>query len=273
MSCENVEQAFRFEYKYNHDRPESALANVLIASDFCKDMSKAFRKHFKYFVEWPHPLNRDFTFIDDKTSDLIYSNAQILCYSLIWKSEVKRVKDTIKGYGYKEKDIKAVLKIFERLKTKYAMKIASYRRRITNHYKRLMRGKKNGECMKKLLFGFVLLSLVSCNNLKRLTEGAKSYPPDVQTFGDIVIVPGTTQTDFDVIGGVPSDVHTVSVKVKRLGETEHRDLNHYEFDLDSNSNSLLFKKYIILQGHLIIIPGTPAAPKGSEFEITAIRTG
>jgi len=127
--------------------------------------------------------------------------------------------------------------------------------------------------MTVLLLSLLILALNACESLERITEGAKSHPPQTVVYGNPHVAQGVTALDYQLVQGIPVTNRTITVEVKRPGETEFSALNQYEFETHENYSEpgVSFKKRIILQGHLIVIPWPhrPAAPIGTEYIITA----
>lgn len=122
----------------------------------------------------------------------------------------------------------------------------------------------------KILIIMCALTLIGCDGLKRIMEGAEGHPPAPAGYENPHVVEGVTVLDRQIIEGIPINGRTVRAEVKPPGADDFRALNQYEFHLypDGPSPALGFGGEVIIlcNGHLLIT-GNPCAPTGTQYKI------
>lgn len=134
--------------------------------------------------------------------------------------------------------------------------------RIIEVYQRQIERFEKMKSMGKILVVVFLFGLVGCHKKDHKEEAVASLP-------DVMTVTGMTSSDFDAIQNVPIKDRNITVRIKTPGATSYRPLNNYEFQTSDTANWVWFRKAVILQGGSLFIPGTPAVPLGSLYEITS----
>lgn len=124
------------------------------------------------------------------------------------------------------------------------------------------------------MYKYLLLALplmVGCESLDRITQGAESHPPQHVVYGDPHVARGITAFDHDLISGIPITDRTLTVKVKRPGESEFEVLNQFEYTVypESPGIAFQFQVHVGSGGQLWINRNQPVAPSGTEYVITA----
>lgn len=128
---------------------------------------------------------------------------------------------------------------------------------------------------KAILLLFTMLLSSGCNNLERILNGAEAHSPEPIIYGNPHVVRGVTVFDYQTIEGVPIVDRSITIELKRPGETEFSFLNQYEFKTHINgpSPAVSFKSRAFINGGLVNFPypSQPTAPIGTEFIITSWR--
>lgn len=125
--------------------------------------------------------------------------------------------------------------------------------------------------MKTYILILSMACMISCNSLKRLTEG-RSYPPNTVVYGEYYQISGITVVDHQWIYGVPIEGREVKIQVKGPTAASFKYLNQYEFQLVTNAPepAIFFGgEVIVVSERKLIITGNPAVPSGSTYIITS----
>lgn len=113
----------------------------------------------------------------------------------------------------------------------------------------------------KIFWMILMVSLVGCNSLKRITDGAESTPPaPVQASIQGVIQDSFQCVDISVLNSYKS------VQVSLEGQV----LNHWEYkEYDINPRQICFKNHVDEVDGKLIING-PVASVGDHFKIESL---
>lgn len=118
-----------------------------------------------------------------------------------------------------------------------------------------------------VLVSVALILLTGCNTVHRLTSSPASLP-------DIYIVSGVTSVDYQIIQPIRCADSVISVKVKRPSETKFTALNNYEYTVilvGAGGGGIKFNRQVITGNNgVLYITGGPAAPTGTQYEITSV---
>lgn len=128
--------------------------------------------------------------------------------------------------------------------------------------------------LRNALLMTVMLTLVGCNTLKRITS-ADHTDAASNTLPDDYVLAGATSVDFQIIQPVRCADSAVSVRVKRAGETAWRECNRYEVKIDTvgvGGGGVWFRRQAEIEGSILHITGKPVAPAGTQYEIRSVLT-
>lgn len=131
--------------------------------------------------------------------------------------------------------------------------------------------------MKKIIL-IVLLSpmFVGCRTFKKMIDGAESRPPAQTVLPDTYTVEGISNTDYPVAYEIRCIDSLIRVWVKAPGSSDYRELNRYEFKVNTVSaggGSVWFRKEAHAafddDGKLLTIQFTsnPVARNGTLYRI------
>ncbi len=127
---QHIQDVLQGTLQYNKDRPKDALRDLLLASDFCKELSRELRTFFGY----PPLPQTNMYYYSEEEGSLVWGAAQKLCYSLIW-GECELI-DQFRVFGYYIDNFKItqIWLLFKKIRDKHKIELEEFRRLINEHY-------------------------------------------------------------------------------------------------------------------------------------------
>lgn len=123
----------------------------------------------------------------------------------------------------------------------------------------------------KLTLFLLILSLVGCDNLKKIIDGAESHPKEQSGLPSDYTIEGITKLDYQIIYEVRTLESIIEVEVKIPDATEFRKLNDHEFHVYYQENGgVRFQREAVEKDGIIYIKNKPCAPKGTHYKIRSI---
>lgn len=121
----------------------------------------------------------------------------------------------------------------------------------------------------------LILPLIGCQSLKRITDGRTTTPPSATNLPSDYYVTGTTANDYDKVI-MPVQGRIITVEVKRSDENSYmilKDKTGYEeyavFTIPRDGVRFT-KRVKYFQGGGYTLSDEPAAPKGTEYRIHSV---